>query len=135
MEQISALDRQVEHFFYVLFGEEVPKSIKARYRGAHQHMFKRSCPNETHTVEVVVQERLDAGAVESFLRRKGTPHLLTMKMQLIIYLSELSPTHCDLFVNQTDSRSRAVAAIITSSVKWPYSIIKGAYLTWRYELV
>ena len=135
MEQTSALDRQVEHFFHALFGEEVPQSIKARYRDAHQHMFERSCQNETHTVEVVVQEQLDAGAVESFLRRKGTPHLLTMKMQLLIYLSELSPTYCDLFVNQTDSRFRALAAIITSSLKWPYCLIKGAYLTWRYELV
>src|SRR2546425_9170323 len=105
MEQTSALDREVEHLFQALFGEEVPQSIKARYRDAHEHMFKTRCHNETRTVGVVVQKRLDAEAVESYLRRKGTPHLLTMKMQLLIYLAELSPLYCDLFVNQADSRS------------------------------
>jgi len=135
MQQTSALDQEAEHLFQALFGEEVPQSIKARYRDAHQHMFRKSCQNEIHTVGVVVQERLDAGAVESFLRLKGTPHLLTLKMQLLIYLSELSPAYCDLFVNQADARFRALATIITSSLKWPYSFIKGAYLTWRYELV
>jgi hypothetical protein len=98
-------------------------------------MFKRSSQDERHTVEVVVDERLDAEAVEAVLRREGTPHLLTMKMQLLTYLAELSPTYGGLFLNQTDSRFRAVAAIIASGLKWPYAIIKGAYLTWRYELV
>src|SRR5437879_1782218 len=135
MVNINTLEWEADHFFRTLCHLEAPQSIKARYRDAHGHMFRRSCQDETHTVEVVVQERLDAEAVESFLRRKGTPHLLTMKMQLVIYLSELSPGFCDLFVNQTDSRSRAVAAIVGASLKWPYSIVKGAYLTWRHSLV
>lgn len=135
MEQTRSLTQQVEHLFRSIFGEEVPQSIKARYHDAHRHMFTRRCQTEARTVEVVTRERLDAVAVESFLRRKGTPHLLTMKMELLIYLAELSPAYCDLFVNQTDSRSRAIAAIITSSLKWPYCFIKGAYLAWRYGLV
>src|SRR5438874_1742564 len=118
MAQTPALDREAKHFFHLLFGDEAPQGIRDRYRDAHEHMFSEGAEEEMHTVEVVVEKRLDADAIESFLRRRDTPHLLTMKMQLLIYLSELSSTHCALFVNQVDSRYRAAAAIITSGLKW-----------------
>jgi len=134
-EQLSTLEQETAHFFRVLFCGEAPQIVKARYRDAHRYMFNESPQQELQTVGRVVENRLDAEAVEVFLRRKGRPHILTMKMQLLIYLAELYPSYYHLFMNETSSRWLAALTIMGSLVRWPYSFIKGAYLTWRYQLV
>ena len=135
VEQRSTLENEAVHFFHELFGGEVPQLIKARYRNAHEYMFNESPGQELQTVQLVVKYRLDAEAVEAFLRRKDRPHILTMKMQLLIYLAELYPRCYRLFVNESDAQGRAALTIIGALARWPYLLLKGAYLTWRYQLV
>ena len=135
VEQCSTLDHEAAHLFRVLFCEEAPQIIKARYCDAHVYMFNDAPQQELQTIGQVVEHRLDAEAVEVFLRRKGRPHLLTMKMQLLIYLAELYPDYYCMFVNEADSRWLAAWIIMHSLIRWPYAFIKGAYLTWRYQLV
>ena len=131
----STLEHEAAHLFHVLFCEEAPQIIKARYRDAHGYMFNESPQQELQTVGRAVEHRLDAEAVEVFLRRKGRPHLLTMKMQLLTYLAELDPSYYRLFMNEIDSRGLAALTIIGSLIRWPYALLKGAYLAWRYQLV
>jgi hypothetical protein len=129
------LEHEAAHFFSAIFDGEPAANLKVKYRDAHDYMFKSISQAELHTIDVVVQNGLDVEAIEIFLRRKDRPHLLTMKLQALIYLAELSASHCALFVNQTDSQGDAVLTVIGALAKWPYSFIKGAYLAWRYELV
>ena len=135
VEQLNMLENEATHFFHGLFGGEAPQSIKIRYRNAHEYMFNESLEQELQTVRLLVEHRLDAEAVEAFLRRKDSPHILTLKMQLLVYLAELHASGYRVFVNEADARGRAALTILGALARWPYMLLKGAYLTWRYQLV
>jgi hypothetical protein len=135
VEQPSMLENEAAYFFRGLFGGEAPQVIRTRYRNGHEYMFNASPEQELQTVRLLVEHRLDAEAVEVFLRRKDRPHILTLKMQLLVYLAELSPDGYRMFVNEADARGRAALTIIGALARWPYKLFKGACLTWRYQLV
>jgi hypothetical protein len=135
VEPLSMLENEATHFFHELFSREAPQIIKIRYQNAHEYMFNESLEQELQTVRLVVEHRLNAEAVEVFLRRQDRPHILTLKMQLLVYLAELHVSGYRLFVNEADARGRAALTILGALARWPYMLLKGAYLTWRYQLV
>src|SRR5215218_6026853 len=100
VEPLSILENEATYFFHGLFGREAPQIIKIRYRNAHEYLFNESLEQELQTVWLVVEHRLNAEAVEAFLRRKDRPHILTLKMQLLVYLVELHASSYRLFVNE-----------------------------------
>jgi hypothetical protein len=130
-----SLEHEASQLFSAIFPCDDHRDIAHQYCAAHDHLFKSSPPAELRTVSLVVQKQLDAEAVELFLRRRRPTHLLSMKLHALIYITELSTRHCDLFVNRTPSRFLAVLDLIWAVAKWPIALAKGAYLAWRYDLV
>ena len=118
-----------------LFHAPLDAVTVARYEAALREMGAAASP----VVARVVARRLDAEAVEFALRRRrllgDQRRALACRMQILCYLVEVQPAYFGEFINAEKSRGRAWAALVGTTFRSVWKLVKGEYLVRRHGLV
>jgi hypothetical protein len=130
----SALQAEAQWLHRALFGCPPRVVLLERYAEAMRHVLLQVDPQESSTVQKVVDLKLDVEAVELALRRP-VPHLLTRKLQALAILAEATDGYHAYFTNDRDSRFAAFASLAAAAIRTPLAKLQGKYLVWRHELV
>src|SRR5215472_13723578 len=131
------LKTEARYLHRCLFHREADELTVARYEAAHCQLF----PGEpsSPTIDRIVEQRLDAEAIEFALRRRGVRSKLgrelTRKLQIVSYLAEARATYLDQFVNLEPSRASAWAKLATATFGALWKLFKGEYLIRRHGLL
>ena len=84
-------------------------------------------------IEAIISNRLNVEAIEFAVRRRNT--ILTQKMMVLCYISELFPSCAPCFINTKNSRLKAFAVLAMSGLRAAWSLAYGTYLIKRYGLL
>lgn len=134
--RLEALYREADHLHYCLFSRPISKKTREWYVRAHEFVISNNFEEgRSRTVTRVVENRLDAEAVEFALRNPLNPHPLSKKLQVLVYLTEIQREYYADFVNETQSTFRALIALFTCTCRSVYKRIKGVLLVWGFRLV
>jgi len=127
------LRREAEHLFRCLFGGELPSALAANYLKVHECLAElHDLPvNELGTLRIIVDKRLDAAAVEPWLRRQGRRHALSAKLLLVIYLAECGGSPAGSLRRGAPGRR----VLFLSTLGGMVGLLRGFYLKVRYGLV
>lgn len=96
--------------------------------------FHRIDDTEVQTVRTVIEKKLDAIAVEPWLRNKYRHHLLSKKIFLISYISECDAEHIE-YNNHIENRFIYFAVMMFECVRASFNLAQGLYLKVRHGLV
>ncbi len=119
-----------EYLFRALFRTTPPPDLLVRY----DHYQHPTLLNGTWIdIEKIINKRLNVEAIEFAVRRRNT--ILTQKMMILCYISELFPSCAPCFINTKSSRLRAFAVLATSGLRAAWSLTYGTYLTRRHSLL
>ena len=114
----ALLDTECRYLYSCLFRTSAPSRIIQKYVLAHKELPSlRECPAQEYaTVQTIVDRRLDATAIEPWLRRKGNRHALTQKLLLLAYLAERDGVR-EEFSRRAQGRVRGWVALIFGGMK------------------
>jgi hypothetical protein len=133
MNADSLLEREAEYLHRSLFSPRtMPPEVKTRYAA-----FNRKClPNGgvSPLAQAVVENALDAEAVEYALRVFRGPTVLTRKMQALLFLLEVRSEYYAEFVNERTSRAAARAALGGHGIRAVAVLLRGWLTARRYGL-
>ena len=135
-DRTPSLAEEARYLHACLFRAPLDAVTVARYEAALQVRHALACPS---VVSKVVARRLDAEAVEFALRRRGLlgdqARDLARRMQILCYLVEVQPAYLGEFINAEKSRGRAWAALVGTTFRSVWKLVKGEYLVRRHGLV
>ena len=126
------MSHEVTHLYRNIFKDLPSSLLVSRYVLAHR-CIQELRETENRTLSIVIKKKLDAEAIEFFLRNRN--HLITKKMTLISYLAELEVKNYSIFIGDEKrflyGLFRLVGIVLGSIFKY----LKGSFLVWRYHLV
>ncbi len=127
------LKREGEHLYRCLFGEEAPSSLIGHYLDVHDCLAElRDIPVEqSRTMHVIVGKRLNAVAIQPWLRRKGRRHVLSAKLLLIAYLAECGGKQAGFSRHTRQGRG----ALMFTVLRGFFGLLRGQYLKMRHGLL
>jgi hypothetical protein len=129
----AELRREAEHLFRCLLDTEPPSALAAHYLEVHECLVElQELPvDELRTLRLIVDNRLDAAAVEPWLRRKGRRHALSAKLLLVVYWVECGGSP----VGSLRQGARGWRVLVFSTLGGIAGLLRGFYLKVRYGLV
>ncbi|MDD2768532.1 MAG: hypothetical protein PHT19_07340 [Methylococcus sp.] len=127
------LRQEAEHFYCCLFGSEAPPALIMHYLAVHQCLTELSEVSVEHsrTLRIIIGRRLNAAAIEPWLRRKGRRHALTAKLLLVVYLAECGSGHIGFSRHVRVERG----ALIFAALRGLAGLCHGYYLRRYHGLV
>lgn len=135
-DELAALRREAHHLHRGLFRREAPLSLVENYLQAHAAMpeLHAASTEQLRTVRIIVANRLDAAAIEPWLRGGRVRHILSRKLLLIAYLAECGAQHPE-FRRRARGHwqgwfNMAYAALLSGII-----LLHGRYLQVRHGLV
>jgi len=133
----SLLEAEVYFLHLSLFGRSAPKLLVDAYLRAHQDRveFGDIPLKELISVRVIVENSLDACAIEPWLRRKKNRHALSQKLLLISYIANCAGQHPEYRNSSAESVYRGWFKILVVGFISCLRLIRGRYLKVRYGLV
>ena len=128
------LRQEVEYFYHCLFGGDAPPELIAYYLDAHEILLDlRDLPaDQLRTVHDIVEKKLDAAAIEPWLRCKGSRHALSAKLLLIAYLVECGAGRQP---GQFQHISSGWVALVSAALGGFVGLLRGRYLKARHGLI
>jgi hypothetical protein len=130
----SALRAEADYFHRVLFGSPAPRPVTDQYLRLHAICFPLADPAEKMTAERVVRLGLDAEAIECAFRLRGRKHLLTRKMNALLYLVEVRREYYPLFFNDRTALVMGKLRLLMAIFSWMGKAIWGEFLIRRHGL-
>lgn len=123
---------EAQHLHWCLFRRDAPRALIDSYLLAHIDIPElRACsPDQEQAIRVIVNKRLDAVAIEPWLRGGARRHLLSSKLLLIAYLAECDGRHSE-FARR--SRGGWTNIVLTGLTAWA-ALLRGGYLKMRHGL-
>lgn len=121
-----------------LFGTPPSLRFVRLYLDAHRDLawLTEAGDDEIRTLSVITARRLNAAAVEPWLRSRQRNHLLTRKLLLIAYLAETDGAHRSRFASAT--RHRPALALVRLGLAGAQAFVRlgaGYLLKRRHALV
>jgi len=104
-----------------------------RYRAAHHRLFAEQPTSPL--VSRIVEQRLDAEAIEYALRARRHGRDLTRKLQILCYLAEARAAYQDEFINRIDRRRGAILRLAGAALRSLWMRLKGELLVRRHGLL
>jgi hypothetical protein len=127
----DALAAEARYFHRALFGTAVPAEVVERYIEANLRCLPEQVGPEAILCRRIVEEQLDAEAIEFVLRLRRGRTLLTSKIQILSYLVEVRAAYYDYFVARESGRARVWLHLAGSCMKTAWKYGKGSYLVRR----
>ena len=127
----NALADEARYFHRALFGTAVPAEVVERYIEANLRCLPEQGGPEAVLCRSIVEERLDAEAIEFVLRLRRGRTLLTSKIQILSYLVEVRAAYYDRFFARESGRARAWLRLSKSCLQTAWKYAKGCYLVRR----
>lgn len=120
------LERECRHLYSCFFKRYPPDKLVEEYVRAHMELVAlRDYPAEDAvTIGKILDKRLNAVAIEPWLRRKGNRHALTRKLLLIAYLAESGGAH-EEFCRTPAGRIRGWATLLLGGAKGAADLVAG----------
>ena len=120
------LENECRHLHFCLFIREAPEKLVREYVRAHAELATlRDIPaEEDATLRKIVRKRLNAAAIEPWLRRKGSRHALTRKLMLVAYLAESGGGHAE-FLHAPTGRAAGWGAMLLAGAKGAGALAVG----------
>jgi len=116
-----------------LFARQPDALTVERYLEAHRLLFA-ALPTSP-LVSRIVEQRLDAEAIEYALRGQPEGRELTRKLQILSYLAEARSAYQDEFINRSDRRGGAIVRLAGAALRSLWKRIKGELLVRRHGLL
>lgn len=127
----AALVAEAAHLHRCLFRRPLDERIAARYVRAHDHVqFARGVD-----VTRIVERRLDAEAIEYWLRRRQPANALTQKLRTLLYLLEIEAPYYRHFVRDRGTLLGSLPWLLLAPPRSFYKLVKGALLVRRHGLI
>lgn len=125
--------KEAQHFYGCLFGGQAPDSLISHYLNAHTSLdgLGNIPCRQQQTLNTIVNKKLDAAAIEPWLRGGNRRHALSAKLLLIAYLAECS--NDKLFPRNIPAKG--LGSLMWTAMRGGISLIRGRYLKIRYGLV
>ena len=121
----SRLQREVDYWHGCLFGEPPPPEVRERYVDAHRHLSLDSRTPSSSILARIVDERLDAEAIELHLRRTDPENALTAKFKILFYLLEIRGEYYDRFVREEGSFLTSLPGLALAVVRSTFKAARG----------
>ena len=131
------LAAEARHFHACLFHRAPDAITVERYEAAHRRWFS-DAPQSAAFVRIIaqiVEEKLDAEAIEFALRRRGSGAELTRKLEIVSSLAEARAAYVGDFINFESSRVRAWSTLTFATLRAVWKLAKGEYLIRRHGMV
>lgn len=105
----ASLKSEGKYLHQCLFRREAPAPLIINYLEVHAAMpeLNEGAVAQQRTLDRIVEKKLDATAIEPWLRTKSRRHLLSSKLLLLAYLAECDGQHSE-FQRQSRGRRRFV---------------------------
>jgi hypothetical protein len=127
------LAAEARYLHAALFPRAPAAVIVERYVQAHRLLFEDAAASPL--VSRIVEEGLDAEAIECALRLRGRGRELTCKLQILCYLAETLAAYQDEFVNRKNRRVSAILILARSALRSAWKRGKGELLVRRHGLL
>jgi hypothetical protein len=127
------LAAEARYLHAALFRRPPAATVVERYIQAHRLLFADHAASPL--VSRIVEERLDAEAIEYALRLRASGRQLTRKLQILCYLAESLSAYQDEFVNRKNRRSVALFTLAGSGLRSAWKRVKGELLVRRHGLL
>ncbi|HMO16664.1 MAG TPA: NAD-dependent epimerase/dehydratase family protein [Oligoflexia bacterium] len=131
-QRTNVLAKECLYLFFSLFRKKPPQHIISNYINAHSKI-QLSSEEEDKFLDYIVENRLDAEAIEFALRESNTA--LRKKLLLIVYLSEIDPSLFPRFVTTKSSKPDALGILFLELVSSAVKIIKGHLIIYLHPLL
>ncbi len=131
----DALKREAHYLHDVLFGTPLPEVLEEHYVKAHAHVFSDASARLWVDVQRIVEQRLDAEAIELVLRRRTPRNLLTQKLQMMSYLAEGRREYYTRFISEESQWVWAFVRMGWGTFRTAWKLLKGLYLVRRHHVV
>jgi hypothetical protein len=127
------LRQEAEHLYRCLFDRQLPEKLADHYIGAHRSLSEQwgIQSAEARTLHLIVAKKLNATAIEPWLRRKGAHHIVSLKLLLLVYLDECGSGPSGVVRNTRLNRVQLLSVVIRGLV----GLLHGRYLKARHGLV
>jgi hypothetical protein len=129
----AELGQEAMHLHRCLFCREALPSIVADYLQVHV-MLPELCdapPEQLRTVQKIVAARLNAVAIEPWLRRGKRRHALTSKLLLLAYLAECGGQHASLMRHNAGGH----LTLLINGLRGGLGLLRGRFLKARHGLL
>ncbi len=129
----SVLGLEAEHLHRCLFYCEAPQSLVTSYLQAHAVMPEMRAPilDQLRTINVIVEKRLDAVAIEPWMRQRKRRHILTSKLLLVAYLAECDGLHASFLRGATAGNF----TLFLAGLRGGFGLLRGGVQKARHGLV
>ena len=129
------LRSEARYLHRLLFKSEIVNEMTDSYVLAHEFIKPSGSNEQLRTVQLVIDNGLDAEAVELALRKSHPRHPLRQKMQILTYLAEADQLHYSFFINTDNSFVKAILSLTGQIFRTIGKLLLGKLLVWRYNLV
>lgn len=124
----ASLRAEADYFHRALFGFPVPALVADRYIQLHTICFPSPNPRQRETTEEIVRLSLDVEAVEYAFRLHRRKHLLTAKLQALLYLAEVRREYYPLFFNESPAPIKGKLKLLQAVARSAGKLLKGIFL-------
>ncbi len=121
----SRLQREVDYWHENLFGQPSPPEVREQYVEAHRHVSLDSRTPSSTILTRIVEERLDAEAIELHLRRTDPENALTAKFKILFYLLEIRGEYYARFVREEGSFLTSLPGLTLAAVRSVFKAARG----------
>lgn len=128
------LEQEARFLYRCLFSAAAPDGLAVAYGRALAELLPGELEVRAVDVGRVVERRLDAEAIEFYLRTQGGPNSLTQRLHVLFYLAELRPEMFSRFTLDAPARGRAWAVLAWSGLWTPWRWVKGWWQVRRHGL-
>lgn len=129
----AELRQEARHLHRCLFRLEALPSTIAYYLQVHVMLpeLRDAQPEQLRTVQKIVAARLDAVAIEPWLRRGKRRHALTSKLLLLAYLAECGGQHSSLMRRDAGG----CLSLLVDVLRGGFGLLRGRFQKVRYGLL
>ena len=127
--------REAQHFHWNVFRKTASKQLCTRYAACMDQNGVGTGLRTLLDINRIVERKLDAEAIEAYSRLLLGKNNLTSKLQVLLYLAEIEPTHFEYFSRCTKGRFIAIAELLLAAMRSGFKLSKGLYLVKRHKLV
>lgn len=126
IENCSLLDKECRYLYFCFFKKTPSPWLIREYIRAHKELSSlHDFPDREYaTIRKILEKRLDATAIEPWLRRKGERHALTRKLMLISFLAECGGEQ-QAFCRQAQGRIRGWLALALGALQGAGALAVG----------
>lgn len=107
-----------------IFGFEPSKDIQKRYVQVHDVYHRYIKNDEQMQIGHIIQKKVDLVSLEFFWRFKNRQNLLSKKIQILFYLTEVKPEYQRLYISDKND-SLAIVKLAYFTMVSGYRLLKG----------